>query len=78
MKLRLDVSLPDFLRKVDACNGDVLYCTPEGDQLSLKSPLSKYIFLAAADRKDSSILLFGQVDCTESADLERLRSYLTE
>ena len=76
MKLRLDVSLPEFLRSVAACAGDVLYSTPEGDHLNLKSQLSKYIFLAAADKKDSAMLLSGRVVCSESADIDRLSSYL--
>ena len=78
MKLRLDVSLPEFLRSVDACAGEVLYSTPDGDHLNLKSQLSKYLFLAAADGKDSTILLSGQVVCSESADIDRLRSYLAQ
>ena len=76
MKLRLDVSLPEFLRSVDDCIGEVLYSTPEGDHLNLKSQLSKYIFLAAADKKDSVMLLPGQIVCSESADIDRLSSYL--
>lgn len=77
MKLKLDAALPDFLRQVDACAGEVLYSTPEGDCLNLKSQLSKYIFLAAANGENTS-LPSGQVICTESSDFETLRSYLTE
>ena len=78
MRLRLDISLPDFLRCVDTCAGEVVYSTPEGDQLNLKSQLSKYVFLAAVDRKDSAILLSGIVVCSDSTDYNILMSYLTE
>ena len=78
MRLRLEISLPEFLRCVDACNGAVQYSTPEGDLLNLKSQLSKYIFLAAANKEGSIILLSGQVICSNSSDLEKLRPYLTE
>lgn len=78
MKLRLDVSLAAFLHCASICEGEVLYRTSEGDQLNLKSRLSQYIFLAAADRKDSAILRSGQVVCTNTDDYQKLMSYLTE
>ena len=49
MKLKADVSLPEFLRKANLCEGDVFFETPEGDCLNIKSQLSKYVFLAAVN-----------------------------
>lgn len=77
MKLKKDVGLPAFLLCVDMCMGEVNYTTPEGDRLNLKSQLSKYIFLAAANAKSAAPLLSGEVECSEPCDLEVLRPYLT-
>ena len=78
MKLKYDVDLPAFLLKVDLCPGEVLYTTQEGVCLNLKSQLSKYVFLAAANAKSSSLLHSGSITCSESTALETLRPYLAE
>ena len=78
MKLKRDADLPAFLLKVDMCPGEVLYTTWEGDCLNLKSQLSKYVFLAAANAKPSSILHSGSITCSESTALETLRPYLAD
>ena len=36
MKLKADVSLPEFLRKANLCEGDVFFETPEGDCLNIR------------------------------------------
>ena len=47
MNLKPDINLSEFFRAVHACQGEVLFETPEGDRLNLKSALSQYVFTAA-------------------------------
>ncbi|NLJ30492.1 MAG: hypothetical protein GX424_02630 [Clostridiales bacterium] len=44
MKLH-DVNVPDFLRVLDECEGNVYLVTDEGDRLNLKSKLSQLVGL---------------------------------
>lgn len=76
MKLKTGVDLPAFLLQADRCIGDVVYMTPEGDRLNLKSQLSKYVFLAAANAESAASLLSGNIMCSRSEDLEILQPYL--
>lgn len=75
MKLRLDASLSEFLRQAKRCEGDVFFETPEGDRLNIKSQLSQYVFLAAANSRDN-VLSMGNVVCARSQDEERLQAFL--
>lgn len=47
MKLKPDIDLPEFFHAVHTCRGEVLFETPEGDRLNLKSALSQFVFTAA-------------------------------
>lgn len=47
MNLKSDINLSDFFQAVHTCRGEVLFETPEGDQLNLKSALSQFVFTAA-------------------------------
>lgn len=47
MNLKPDISLHDFFQAIHACRGEVLFETPEGDRLNLKSALSQFVFTAA-------------------------------
>ena len=76
MKLNHTADLPAFLLQTDRCVGDVHYTTPEGDCLNLKSQLSKYIFLAAANARSAALLLSGDIACSMAEDLEILKPYL--
>ena len=38
-----DVDVPEFLKTLDACQGDVFLVTREGDRLNLKSKLCHFI-----------------------------------
>ena len=77
MKLRPDVSLSDFLRQVNLCEGDVYFETPEGDSLNIKSQLSKYVFLAAVT-SEKDLAGLGEVVCKKEKDVFALREYLVE
>ena len=47
MYLKPDINLPEFFQAVHTCRGEVLFETPEGDRLNLKSALSQFVFTAA-------------------------------
>ena len=47
MNLKPDINLSESYRAVHSCRGEVLFETPEGDRLNLKSALSQYVFTAA-------------------------------
>ena len=40
-----DVDVPEFLKTLDACQGDVFLVTREGDRLNLKSKLCQLVGL---------------------------------
>ena len=75
MKLKADVSLPEFLRKANLCEGDVFFETPEGDCLNIKSQLSKYVFLAAVNSQRDLIRL-GEVVFRQEDDQAILKEFL--
>ena len=76
MHIRKDANLALFLRTVNTCAGEVLFCTQEQDQLNLKSVLSQFIF--ATLTKEPSILFGGTIVCKQSRDLAVLEDFLTE
>lgn len=41
-----NIDLPDFIKTLDSCKGDVFMETPDGDVLNLKSKLCQIIGLA--------------------------------
>ena len=43
MHLKANINIVEFLEQVKKCDGEVLYETPEGDRIALKSTLSQYI-----------------------------------
>lgn len=75
MKLKKNIAAADFLNQVDYCQGDIYYKTSEGDQLNLKSQLSKYLFLVAVNAPDSANLSEGEIVVNQS-DYELLKEYL--
>ncbi len=76
MQLRKNVDLVAFLAAVQQCQGEVIFSTPEGDVLNLKSTLSKYIFALAAAKPD--IQETGNVCCQNPADVATLQDYVAE
>lgn len=51
MKLKPDFNLIEFFQAVHSCQYEVLFETPEGDRLNLKSTLSQFVFTAAVAGK---------------------------
>ncbi|WP_455501345.1 hypothetical protein [Gemmiger sp.] len=74
MKFRNEVDLSAFLEAAQQCRGEVLFCTPEGDKLNLKSTLSKYLFAALAGNEE--LLQKGSIVCTDPQDEGRLAFFL--
>lgn len=73
MNLKPDISLPEFFQAVHACQGEVLFETPEGDQLNLKSTLSQFVFTAAVAGQLRAF--HGSISCGQG-DLPRLKPFL--
>ena len=75
MKLKNNVDIPSFLDAVQKCDYDVLFITGEGDQLSLKSTLSQFVFTAVIAGMLSK--LDGTITFNPK-DLIHLANYLAE
>lgn len=72
MRLKDNLDIPGFLQAVQACEGAVYFCTPEGDRLDLKSLLSKYIFSTLTLKTE--ILRGGWIETTQG-DALRLEAF---
>ena len=76
MKLIQDTNIVEFLHAVKDCRADVLFISPDGNRLSLKSQLSQYIFAVAVS--DSALLADGEIFCEDGRDAGLLADYLEE
>ena len=74
MHIKPDIHVVDFLTQVRKCRSEVLFETPEGDRLALKSTLSQYIFCTIA----SNPLLFqsGAIRFEKEEDQKLLSDFL--
>lgn len=75
MKLREDIDLVDFLKKVKNCEGEVFLYTPEGDCLNLNSVLSQYVFVVLAEQKE--LLAESRLELNKE-DEQKLKKYLVQ
>ena len=76
MHLKDGIDYGEFLRSVVKCQGEVLFSTPEGDVLNLKSELSKYVFAVITQNPD--LMHRAQIKCNCDADFSFLEPYLTK
>lgn len=76
MRLCEDISLIHFFKAVEACGGEVKFCSLQGDILNLKSTLSQYLFTALMARKD--LLQNGRIVCENAKDIEYIKEFLEE
>ena len=76
MRIRTDINVMDFLKQVQKCGSEVLFETPEGDSIALKSTLSQYIFCNIA--QNVPLLESGSIRFSRKADEEILKEYLCE
>ncbi len=74
MKLRQGIDSIQFFQAVQACKGEVRFCSKQGDILNLKSALSQYLFAFLLARKD--FLESGQITCSQAEDQLRLKNLL--
>ena len=75
MKLKPTISIIEFLKAIQRCQGDVFFTTADGDTLNLKSQLAKYVFLAMVSSEDLSLISIGEVSCDDPRDCEALSVY---
>ncbi len=76
MKLRQGIDSIQFFKAVQACKGEVHFCSKQGDILNLKSTLSQYLFTFLLVRKD--FLESGQITCNQTQDQICLKDFLME
>ena len=74
--LKSDIDVIDFLNTASDCRGDVWLYTAAGDEINLKSELSKYVFLTAAAQP--GVLETANVKVTAETDLKRLDRFFAE
>ena len=69
MHLKANVNIMDFLKQV-------LFETPEGDRIALKSTLSQYIFCTIASNPE--LLKNGTINFKHEDDSRLLSEFLTD
>ena len=74
--LKSDIDVIEFLNTVSDCPGDVWFYTAAGDEINLKSELSKYVFLTAVTQPE--VLKTSEVKVSMGEDLERLDRFFAE
>lgn len=74
MHIKNNINIVNFLKQVQKCSADVLFETPEGDRIALKSTLSQYIFCTIAS--NPNILQSGTIHFEQNADKELLKNFL--
>lgn len=74
MHLKSSIDIIQFLNQTAKCQGEVLFTTTKGDQINLKSTLSRYIFIFLVNRPD--IFADGTIVCSDKNDLFYLEDYL--
>lgn len=72
MRLQENLDILAFLKAVQTCESEVLFCTPEGDKLDLKSLMSEYVFSALTLKEE--ILSTGWIELAEK-DQPRLSAF---
>lgn len=73
MRLKENVNLVDFLKKVQKCKYEVYMETEDEDKLNLKSVLSQYLFVVLVEQKD--VWKHSKITC-EKEDQALLAEYL--
>lgn len=76
MHIKPDINVMDFLKQTQKCSSEVLFETPEGDSISLKSTLSQYIFCTIAE--NASLLQNGTIRFFREEDRELLKDFLCD
>lgn len=74
MKLKPSTDVSRFLQDVQKCRGEVWFTTLEGDNLNLKSALSRFVFAAAPSEQLDA--LNGDIRIQDRDDLPLLEAHL--
>ena len=74
MHIKNNINIVNFLKQIQKCSADVLFVTPEGDRIALKSTLSQYIFCTIAS--NAELLQSGIICFEEEEDKKLLEDYL--
>lgn len=75
MKINLIKDIDSFFEVVDKCKGEVNVISNEGDKLSLKSKLCRFVLTTMASNKDE-LLIDLEVKAENSEDTMLLLNYL--
>lgn len=75
MKLKQMDNYVKFIETVQRCEGDVYFCTVEGDELDLRSQFCQVLFASICG--DRLFLEKGRITCNVESDYQRLGEYLT-
>ena len=73
MHIKRSANLLDFLKAINICEADVLFCTKEGDVLNLRSELSRYVFAAIAP--NAELVYSAEIICKNEQDYALLEAY---
>ena len=76
MHIKTNIDIVHFLKQVQKCNAEVLFETPEGDRIALRSTLSQYIFCAIAS--NAELLKIGSVRFEQEEDKTFLQDFLCD
>ncbi len=74
MHIKTDINIINFLKQVQKCSKEVMFETPEGDRIALKSTLSQYIFCTIAAQPD--LLKTGTIRFEQEDDKNLLEDFL--
>lgn len=74
MHIKTNINIVNFLKQVQKCSAEVMFETPEGDRIALKSTLSQYIFCTIAS--NPQLLQSGTVRFERENDMKILKDFL--
>lgn len=74
MHIKTNIDIVSFLKQIQKCGSEVLFETPEGDRLALKSTLSQYIFCTIASNPE--LLMHGTIRVGQEEDRKLLNDFL--
>ena len=74
MHIKTNTNIVNFLKQFQKCSAEVLFETPEGDCIALKSTLSQYIFCTISSNPE--LLQSGTVRFKKEADQKLLIDFL--
>lgn len=76
MHINPNINILNFLKQVQKCSAEVLFETPEGDRIALKSTLSQYIFFTIASNPE--LLQSGTIRFEQDEDIKLLKNFLCD